>query len=648
MDKTDLSFGHFYLSPCLKLLYPTYVVYHNLFIMKKRVKVRNIQTILSINGFIPLFFAVLIFSAAFYLYASTTLMEREKKTLTVLSAQLTGKLEAELKKMSNLALNISYSSQLKEEIQKHIYLHWSTESQEKQRDLYLNAGDMIRTIGEITGPYKTVPQVNIIFPNLNILGMGIYDLIHPLNTQSDTILSQYNWKTGALTFSNLHQDTLAGSMSKLYQDAEFISLYKTIFDNYHNPLGILEIKQFSDTLFSSFNRTHEHSLIFDRKGKQIYPETTLQSSIYTDLAVRDNTNSIQEFRNSATNKRDIIAITECLESGWIVLTITDGERYLKPVYQFLIGIIAASLLILGSGFLISRRLSRMITDPLKDLNHKISRLDWDKLDNTKSDTQIKTSLLNEVNELHLTFQEMNKKLDSSLSEMIAGKTLQTQSRLLALQAQMDPHFIYNMLSTLSIMIEDGETREAISTITHMTRILRYISNGNTLMVTLKEELDIIEHYIFCMKIRFGDLLSFSSNLPESLLSLHIPRHSLLPLVENAVKYGMDNNPPWIIGLTGSHLPQSWKISLRDNGAGFPDDALQKLNTQIKQCREDKSKQLDFHINGMGLINLFSRLLIFYGDSLVFDIKNDPDGSPGSSISIGGSNEPQRKFHLHTG
>jgi len=159
--------------------------------------------------------------------------------------------------------------------------------------------------------------------------------------------------------------------------------------------------------------------------------------------------------------------------------------------------------------------------------------------------RIKTSLLNEVNELHLTFQEINKKLDSSLSEMIAGKTLQTQSRLLALQTQMDPHFIYNMLSTLSIMIEDGETREAIGTITHMTRILRYISNGNTLRVTLQEELNIIEHYISCMKIRFGDLLTFSSNLPESMLSLHIPRHSLLPLVENAVKYG------WIIIRPGS-------------------------------------------------------------------------------------------------
>ena len=614
--------------------------------MKNRIKVRNIQTILSINGFIPLFFAVLIFSAAFYLYTSTTLMEREKKTLTVLSAQLTGNLESELKKMSNLALNISYSSHLKEEIQKHIDLHQSIESQEIQRDIYLNAGDMIRTIGEITGPYKTVPQVNIIFPNLNILGNGIYDLIHPLTTQSDTVLAQYDWKIGALTFSSLHQDSLAGSMSNLYQETEFISLYKTIFDNYHNSLGILEIKQFSDTLFSSFNRTQENLLVFDRKGRQVFPGTKLPSPLYVDLAVRKNTNSVQEFRNPITNKREIIAISECLESGWIVLTITDGERYLKPVYQFLIGIIAASLLILGSGFLISRRLSRVITDPLKDLNYKISRLDWDKLDNNTSDVEIKTSLLNEVNELHLTFQEMNIKLDSSLSEMIAGKTLQTQSRLLALQAQMDPHFIYNMLSTLSIMIEDGETREAIATITHMTRILRYISNGNTLMVTLQEELDIIEHYISCMKIRFGDLLTFSSDLPVSMLNLHIPRHSILPLVENAVKYGMDNNPPWVINLTGSHQPQSWQISLRDNGAGFPDDALKQLNTQMEQCRKDKSKQLDFHINGMGLINLFSRLLIFYGDSLIFDIKNSPDGSPGSSISIGGSNEPQRKIHLH--
>jgi len=69
--------------------------------IKNRVKVRNIQTILSINGLIPLFFAVLIFSVSFYIYASNALMEREKKTLMILADQLTGSLEAELKKMSN-------------------------------------------------------------------------------------------------------------------------------------------------------------------------------------------------------------------------------------------------------------------------------------------------------------------------------------------------------------------------------------------------------------------------------------------------------------------------------------------------------------------------------------------------------------------
>ncbi|NQT59744.1 MAG: histidine kinase [Bacteroidetes bacterium] len=616
--------------------------------IKNRVKVRNIQTILSINGLIPLFFAVLIFSVSFYIYASNALMEREKKTLMILADQLTGSLEAELKKMSNLALNISYSSQLKDEIQTHLSLNQQTETGDKQRQLYLNAGSMVRTIGEITGPYKTVPQVNIIFPNLNILGKGIYELIHPLTRQSEEIISKYDWHTGALIFSSLHQDSLAGSMSELYQKVWFISLYKAIFDDYHNPLGILEIKQFSDTLFGFFNRDQERILVFDSKGAgvQIYPAISSQNNFYAELAIRNNSKTIQDFKNPSTGKREIIAVTECLQSGWIVLTITDGERYLKPVYQFLIGIIGASLLILGAGFFISKILSRLITDPLKDLNHKISRLAWDKLDNTQSGKQLNASLLNEVNELHLTFQEMNKKLDSSLSEMIAEKTLQTQSRLLALQAQMDPHFMYNMLSTLSIMIEDKENSEAMGTIKHMTRILRYISNGTTLMVTLQEELDIIEHYISCMHIRFGNLLTFSSNLPESMLTLHIPRHSLLPLVENAIKYGMDNNPPWIIHLEGTHTTKSWQISLKDNGPGFPEKSLTLLKSQMEQCRKDKSKQLDFHINGMGLINLFSRLLIFYGDTLTFDINNSPDNSHGSAVTIGGSNESQRKLHFH--
>ena len=194
------------------------------------------------------------------------------------------------------------------------------------------------------------------------------------------------------------------------------------------------------------------------------------------------------------------------------------------------------------------------------------------------------------------------------------------------------------------MAEEGENSEIIQTISQLSQILRYITDGSSLCVLLKEELNIVENYLSCMKIRYGNVLKFQIDLPKEMLSLKVPRHSILPMIENALKYGMDINPPWNITLTGKMNKKNWELTLEDNGPGFTQGALDLLNDQISQCMKDRSKQLEFHINGMGLINLFSRLKIFYGNELIFTAGNKKT-ELGSTITIGGMNEPKREVFL---
>lgn len=604
---------------------------------------RSIKAALYINNFIPLLFIVLVFTVSYYFYTSRLLMVREKDSLMVLAEQLTGKLDLELSKMNNLALNISYSSKIKNKLRNYLDLSDKPESEGKRLNTYLYASSIVRTIEEITGPFKAVPQINLILPDKNLLGAGIYDLINPLTSVAEQRLSQYNWQSGAIFYTGLHRDSLAEEIIPANKNQWFVSLFKTVYDDYHNGLSVVEVKQFSDTLFKGFNRDNENILVFNRKGVQIYPFTNPLGSLYSRLVNRENRNSILDFKNPSNGKREIIAVTECIESGWIVLTISNAQITLKPVYQFLTVSSIISLLILAAGFLISTILSRKITDPLQDLNKKISRLDWNLLDSNDI-FPLKALTLNEVHELHLSFQEMNQKLDASLSSLVAEKTLQTQSRILALQAQMDPHFIYNMMTNISIMAEDGENSEIIQTISQLSQILRYITDGSSLCVLLKEELSIVENYLSCMKIRYGNILKFQVDLPKEMLSLKVPRHSILPIIENTIKYGLDINPPWNIILTGKMNKKKWEITLEDNGPGFTSEALDLLNDQISQCIQDRSKQLEFHINGMGLINLFSRLKIFYGNELIFSAGNKKTES-GSTITIGGMNEPKREVFL---
>ncbi|MBI9102259.1 MAG: histidine kinase [Spirochaetales bacterium] len=608
---------------------------------KKIAGKRRIRTALLVNNFIPLLFIVLVFTISYYVYSSRLLMAREQESLMVLADQLTGKLELELTKMKNLAMNVSYSSVLKHDIKLYNELKRIEDSAEKRLMEYRIITSMVRTIDQITGPFKAVPQINLLLQDDRLLGSGIYDLLNSVPDSAEKILSQYNWQSGAIHYTGMHRDELAEEILGEGRTPRFISIFKAMKDDYHNPLGIIEVKQYSDTLFDGFERENERFLIFTSRGVQIFPLTAPLGSKYSQIADRTNRGTILDFRASGEASREMIAVTECMESGWIVLTITDGELYLKPIIDFLVMSSVISLFLLGAGFFISVLLSRRITEPLRDLNKKISRLDWNLLDGL-NDSDTPVTKLGEVAELHLSFQEMNQKLDSSLSSLVAEKTLQTQSRILALQSQMDPHFIYNMISNIGIMAEEGETGEIVDTIGSLSRILRYVSDGSSFYVNLREEIEIVKSYISCMQIRYGEDLKFDLSIPEEMMELKIPRHSVLPLVENTVKYGLDTEPPWRISLKGRNDETGWEVILEDTGPGFTSQAIEKLAMQMEECRTDKSRQLDFHINGMGLINLYSRFRIFYDDDFTFLVANR-EGGRGVKITIGGKNEPARNF-----
>lgn len=587
-------------------------------------KTHSIKSLLAVYNFIPLFFTVCVFSTAFYVFTSQLMLEREKRALTISANQITSSIEAELTKMSTLAFNISYSYQLKSNIQEHLEL-FTPESQASNQEKFENTKKITTVIREITGPYKQVPQVTLILPELHLIGYGLYAYIHPVNPHTRYALSNYNWKSGAMLFSGMHTNTLSESMDPTLKHARYISLYKTVFDHYQNPLAVLEIEQFADTIFSKSTEDSQKLIVFDRNGIEIYPNTTPQGSIYQSFLTREAIGTVKEFFNPATKKSEMIATTESISSGWLILTVTDGQKYLLPIYRFLGIMIVISLIILGSGFLLSSFLSRRIARSLAHLNTKINQLDWSRLASAEQGNALEKakthSSVNEVNALHLSFQAMNDKLDESFTTLLAEKTLQTQSRMLALQGQMDPHFIYNMLTNISIMAENKDNKEIIDTINHFTRILRYISNGANLIVTIEEELQIVDHYIACMHVRFGEALSFTKDIPPQLLSVQVPRHSILPIVENSIKYGMKGAPPWEIRINGAVTEKGWQISVSDSGPGFEEAALKKIQADLETCKTNKKKQLDSHINGMGLLNLYSRLLIFYQDALFFTLEN---------------------------
>jgi two-component system sensor histidine kinase YesM len=113
----------------------------------------------------------------------------------------------------------------------------------------------------------------------------------------------------------------------------------------------------------------------------------------------------------------------------------------------------------------------------------------------------------------------------------------------------------------------------------------------------------------------------------------IPKLSVQPLVENAIKHGTNIEPPWYIKVYGDVIGDRWQITVCDNGPGFSAKSFERFNENKGQLSHDNFGDGE-KIKGVGLINTFNRLKLTYREKMIFEIKNEPDG--GASVTIGGS------------
>lgn len=181
---------------------------------------------------------------------------------------------------------------------------------------------------------------------------------------------------------------------------------------------------------------------------------------------------------------------------------------------------------------------------------------------------------------------------------LENQKLATEKMLL--DAQFNPHFIYNTLETVRIMCQfDPDLAEKI--IISFNKILRYSLKSPQIMPTLEEDLDKIEKYLEIQKIRFEEL-EYKIDVEQSLLNLSVPKLFLLPLIENSIKYGRVVRQDISIEISISRKLNNIEIMIKDNGPGFDKDII-----EIIQEQQDK-KEL-YH----GLINTFKKLKLYYGE-----------------------------------
>ncbi|GIP17635.1 histidine kinase [Paenibacillus montaniterrae] len=288
---------------------------------------------------------------------------------------------------------------------------------------------------------------------------------------------------------------------------------------------------------------------------------------------------------------------------------TEGLALLRST--IIIFLFVSSVLFLILSYFIAERISRPILKLIRAMRG--ARLGGLKHIDASSQTI-------EIAELNNTYNQMVDSLQALIQVVYEKEILQSKTELKALQAQINPHFLFNTLEAFYWELEEKGQSELAEVIVAMSGVFRYVitKQDSDQWVTVGDELEHAERYLLIMKMRLMERFEWQIICQESLKQVPIPKLMIQPIIENAIEHGIERNLNpgrlTILVRRADEAPQL-VISVIDNGPGFTSEQLHKLTHELAQDaapvahQQDKDKHL-----GMGLKNTNQRLKLYYGSS----------------------------------
>lgn len=466
---------------------------------------------------------------------------------------------------------------------------------------------VMKCLAFYTGQKNYIDSISIVGDNGLKLSAGVY--------KQDVIDENFNRrleeaKGGAIWVSDGVDTT---------SEMIHLTLGRTIKDinNLKQNLGTLYINVSNQVLhqqLSNYIKAYSgYIMLADRDSNIIAESGDAQLGQYKTLEKFKNAADSDGFIEEIDNKNDKITYYMGIpDTEWVLVSTVRISSLLAENHTIrgllVMGIAVSMMLCIFVSIFFSKSILlplRLLTEKIKEIkedNYKVS-LDFDSND--------------EIGLLSCRFNDMTHRLDELVNEVLMGKVLQGESELKALQAQIDPHFLYNNLDTAYWMsrLEHAEkTGKVLLALTDLYRLS--VSSGNKL-ISVEKEVLYIRNYIVIQQMRLDDLISFQVEVEENVLELATMRFVLQPLVENSIQHGiLPTGKQGGIVIRVFIKEENLFFEVEDNGGGIEPEILQELLDNVKS--EDK--------RGMAIRNIDQRIKLKFGQNygLTFE-KTDQGG-----------------------
>lgn len=391
-------------------------------------------------------------------------------------------------------------------------------------------------------------------------------------------------------------------------------------------ISFSEIAQYIDGI--SIGR-HGYCFVTDSRGNIVYHPQ--QQLLFSGLKTED-TSFLTALSDGVHKEGNALYMLGTTSDGrWRVAGISFTDSLISERRGQIIISVAVSALccaaIAGITLLIYLKL---VNAPVRRLMRAMRDFEKDAANFNFSGEDIAVS---EISELSYSFGHMSKKIKELMEQIKKDETALRRTELRALQAQINPHFLYNTLDSIQWMCEQGKTEGAAEMVRALARLFRIsISRGKEL-IPIKDELRHAESYLIIQSFRYSGRFTYSFNVDKSLEECLCNKITIQPLIENALYHGiadMDDGEIKITVKRAEDDPEDILITVADNGVGMTDE----------QCAAVLAKERSDSV-GIGVKNVNDRLRIYFGEKYGISIKSELDEGTEVTVRIPGNAEDRQ-------
>ena len=606
--------------------------------MKKK---RSVRTILWAILFSTMTFVFILYMTIYVYYESAGISRRASESLDQQVLSVLTFTDSELASLDTVMQNIAYSNLVKE-----YYLANLNQSVTPENGNYSsmqNAKVLTGLITAIIGPNRPVDQIYLYALDRGAFGIGLDNSTLNLSVQ-DTGWYERLLSSGRNKIMFLQKDERLSRYYTYEEGSWFLTLCSVYQNNYYQPIGVIETMRSAAPLLKKLKSLdhkvcNESVYLYDPDGNVVYASGDREGAISGYRLYEEFTDGTTEAEGSASevvhyNKDSLHLYADKSEySGFTALAVVSNSDLYAPLWKYLrINLLFFAGCVLLASFL-CRILARAFSMPLTRMYTQLAGLYScpERGFGTETIRKVETNLI-ELDTMYTALIDMQDRVRESMNREILLKNQELQSHMLALQSQMNPHFLYNSLATMQSLAEEENYEGVVQMCQMISRMLRYISSDKEPLVTIRKETEHARDYLECMKLRYEDDLEYDLDIPEEMMEIEMPKLCLQMILENAIKYSTKAvRPPWIVKVEGRLYEDRWEITTLDNGNGFSEETLDDLAEKMRYIDETELLP-SLEINGMGLMNIDIRFRTFNKGRHIFKIGNRPEG--GAFITIG--------------